>query len=95
MLEENFSLEDTNWQLITEFLSLKKSLILIGPTVLDGSPVLCILITQGKIKDLEETGMANSVVPKRDAEYGGRYFFRYSSPDKYSLDIYAINNFVG
>ena len=57
--------------------------------------MLCILITQGKIKDLEETGMANSVVPKRDAEYGGRYFFRYSSPDKYSLDIYAINNFVG
>ena len=45
----------------------EKKFTLIGLTALDGTPVMCILIIQGKQKDLSvETGIDITVVPEGD-----------------------------
>ena len=52
----------------------EKRFTLIGLTALDGSPVMCILIIQGKTKDLSvETGINIRVTPEGDAEDGDTY----------------------
>ena len=61
-----------------------KRFTLIGLTALDGSPVMCILILQGKRKDLSvETGIDIRVKPEGDPNNGDTYFFMNSGPGKY------------
>ena len=61
-----------------------KRFTLIGLTALDGSPVMCILIIQGKRKDLSvETGIDIRVTPDGDPNNGDTYFFSNSGPGKY------------
>ena len=62
----------------------EKRFTLIGLTALDGSPVMCILIIQGKTKDLSvETGIDIKVTPEGDSKDGDTYFFKNSGPGKY------------
>ena len=62
----------------------EKRFTLIGLTALDGTPVMCILIIQGKQKDLSvETGIDITVVPEGDPKDGDTYFFNNSGPGKY------------
>jgi len=62
----------------------EKRFTLIGLTALDGSPVMCILIIQGKRKDLAvETGIDIRVTPDGDANDGDTYFFTNSGLGKY------------
>jgi len=62
----------------------EKRFTLIGLTALNGAPVMCVLIIQGKTKDLSvETGIDIKVVPEGDPKDGDTYFFKNSGPGKY------------
>ena len=61
----------------------EKRFSMIGVTVIDGSPVMCILIISQKVKNLSsETGIDNTIILDGNPKDSNNYFFNNSGAGK-------------